>query len=115
LSGSCADTQLDTIPRHCFDAASDVSVIMGNAYNVNLYPNPVNYGVLTISYQLNDNSYVQFKIIDCMGREVLILNDEHKPPGIYKEQINTDNFARGVYLFIANINGSLQAIKFIKI
>jgi hypothetical protein len=45
----------------------------------------------------------------------MVLQDEHKSPGIYTEQINIDAFARGVYLFVANINGEFHTIKFIKL
>jgi hypothetical protein len=45
----------------------------------------------------------------------MILGSEHKLPETYKEHINTDSFANGIYLFIANINGTVQTIKFIKI
>jgi len=112
--GCRAFAQLDTIPRHCFDPTLSVPNIPTNAYNLNLYPNP-NNGVLTISYDLSNNSYIQFTIIDCIGRELLILNDEHKPPGTYKQQVNIGSFASGAYLLIANINGDLQTIKFIKL
>jgi hypothetical protein len=115
LPGSCPYVQLDSNMRNCFDATLSVAVISKDAYNLNLYPNPIKSGDLTIEYQLSTDSYIQFKIIDCIGREVMVLQDEHKPPGIYTEQINIDAFARGIYLFVANINGELHTIKFIKL
>jgi hypothetical protein len=45
----------------------------------------------------------------------MVLQDEHKPPGTYTEQINIDAFARGIYLFVANISGEFHTIKFIKL
>jgi SprB repeat len=99
----------------CNDATLSVANIPENTYNLNLYPNPINSGDLTIAYQLNADSYIQFKIIDCIGREVIVLQYEHKMPGIYKQQVNINAIARGPYLFVANINGEIQTIKFIKI
>ena len=59
---------------------------------------------------------IQFKILDYSGREVMILNnDEKKSMGKYTEQVNIDALADGVYLFTANINGTYQTIKFIKL
>jgi hypothetical protein len=45
----------------------------------------------------------------------MTLSNEHKPPGTYTEQINIDAFARGIYLFVANISGEFHTIKFIKL
>ena len=53
--------------------------------------------------------------MDYTGREVMRLGDEHKTPGSYQQQINTDAFVNGIYLFIANIDGNIQTIKFIKL
>ncbi len=72
-------------------------------------------GNLIISYNLNINSNIQFKIEDLSGREVLILNDEKKVAGTYTEQINIDALSDGIYLFTANINGKFQTIKIIKL
>jgi Secretion system C-terminal sorting domain len=88
--------------------------IYENSFSLNLYPNP-NNGALTISYQLTENSYIGFKIIDCIGKEVILLQEEHKMPGIYKQEVNINALARVPYLFVANINGEIQTIKFIKI
>ena len=105
---------LDTIPRDCKDPVLSIPDIPENVNNLNLYPNPTNNGEITIAYQLKENAYIQFKIFDCMGREVIKITDEHKTAGNYIKQINVDNIAEGVYLFTANINGKYQTIKFIK-
>jgi len=106
---------LDTIPRGCFDPSLNVTDISESTYDINLYPNPTNSGQITIAYQLNENAYIQFKIFDCMGREVIKITDEHKMAGKYMIPINVANLARGVYLLTANINGVCQTIKFIKL
>jgi hypothetical protein len=103
---------LDSV--QCNDATLSVPSLAVDSYNLNLYPNP-NNGLLTISYDLSNNSYIQFKIIDCIGREVMVLNNENKPPGSYKQQINIGVFANGVYMLIANIDGDSNTIKFIKL
>lgn len=103
--------------RECIDPTLNVSSVSDNPDNLNLYPNPVNdlSGEISISYQLAQDSYVQFKIIDCIGKEITILDNEHKPAGTYNEQLNVSNLAGGIYLFVANINGQVQTIKFIKL
>ncbi len=112
---SCSYGKLVPSSRPCIDPTLNVSSVSENQYNLTLYPNPVSNQDLTISYELTQNSYIQFKIIDYTGREVMKLGDEHKLRGTYKEQVNFNVFASGVYLFVANINGTTQTIKFIKL
>jgi hypothetical protein len=115
ILGCSRFTKLDTIPRHCFDATLSIPAIPKNPFSLNLFPNPINNGNLTITYQLSGDSYIQFKILDCTGRVIMNLNNENRPPGNYSEQVSIDALAGDVYLFTANINGELQVIKFIKI
>jgi len=114
-SNSCSFTKLIPSTILCIDHTLDVPVTPDSPNNLNLYPNPINNGDITIAYQLKENSYIQFKIIDYIGRDVVVLNEENKPPGTYNEQINVNAFASGVYLLVANINGQCQTIKFIKL
>ncbi len=111
----CVGTILVTSTTECRDPSLSVPEVSGNFYNLSLYPNPVVQGNIIISYELNQNAYIRFKIIDCIGRQVMMLNNENKPPGKYTEQINTDILASGAYLFISNINGEFKIIKFIKL
>jgi hypothetical protein len=100
----------------CIDHTLGVSSISENQYKLNVFPNPASIGDITIVYQLNNNAFVQFKIMDCTGREVIVLNtNKNKSAGTYKEQVNIDALAEGIYLFIANINGEYQTVKFIKL
>jgi hypothetical protein len=85
------------------------------SYNLNLFPNPVNYSALTIEYDLPENSSVQFKITDCIGRILFAIPPNQEAAGAHSKEINVSNFAGGVYFFIADINGEVKTIKFIKI
>lgn len=99
----------------CIDHTLGVSAISKNQYKLNIFPNPASIGDITIVCQLNNIAVVQFKIMDCTGREVMMLNNEKKSAGTYTEHINIDALAKGIYLFIANINGEYQTVKFIKL
>jgi hypothetical protein len=70
---------------------------------------------MMVNYILTQNSYIQFKVIDCIGRETTIMKNENKPPGTYSQPLDVSSLSAGAYLFIANINGSIQIIKFIKL
>jgi hypothetical protein len=111
----CQDGTLKNIPRYCTDPTLAVSPVSENKYTLDVYPNPAGNGDITIAYQLSTDSYVQFKITDCIGRAIIALPEEHESVGAHTEQINVTNLAQGVYLLIANINGECQTIKFIKL
>jgi Secretion system C-terminal sorting domain/SprB repeat len=114
FTNSCKDGTLQNIPRICIDPTLDVPSIANNSFNLNLYPNPANSNII-LAYTLANNAHVQFMLTDCIGRVITKLPDEDKSPGNYKVQVNTSNLSQGVYLVIANFNGEVQTIKFIKI
>jgi len=114
FTDGCKDGTLKNIPRSCRDATLDIPLVSENENNLTLYPNPSS-GNITVAYQLSANSDVQFKITDCIGRIVVLLPEKHETTGIYHEQIEVSTLAQGVYLFIANINGEFQTLKFIKL
>jgi endoglucanase len=60
------------------------------------YPNPFN-PTTTISYELPKDSYVQLKIYDMIGREVVTLVDQIKKAGEYRAQFHASALPSGVY------------------
>jgi len=111
----CTFNKLVTDTRECTDPTMSVPNISGNPYNLNLYPNPISYGDITVTYDLSQNAHVQFTVFDCTGRAIMNVGNENKPSGTYSVQVNTNNLAEGVYLFVANINGEIKTIKFVKL
>jgi hypothetical protein len=100
--------------RTCIDSTLAVPSISKNEYNLTLYPNPAS-NTISIGYQLSQNANIQFLVTDCVGRQLVILNEGSKPPGQYTRQINISGWAQGVYFFIADINGEAHTVKFIKL
>ena len=111
----CAYHILIPSARTCIDHTLNVPSISKNEYNLTLYPNPASNGNVTIAYQLNENSSVQFTVTDCTGRQLMSINKGFEPPGQYAEPINISTLAQGVYLFITEINGEMHTLKFIKL
>ncbi len=109
------DSILLNTSTHCIDPSLSVPMISQYLYNLNLFPNPSNGGIITIVYELPKDSYIQFKIVDCTGRVVKNLDYTYKTAGNYSEQINVSNLAKAIYLFTANINGECKTIKFVKL
>jgi photosystem II stability/assembly factor-like uncharacterized protein len=60
------------------------------------YPNPFNPST-TIKYSLPQTGRVTLSIYDLLGREVVKLIDEEKPPGEYETQWNASSHPSGVY------------------
>jgi len=115
-NNSCGYSVIFVAPgSNCNPIGSGVPNILQNEYNFNIFPNPANQENIIVSYQLNKNAFVQFKIVDYTGRNVMLLDDEKKSAGTYSEHINISQLAEGIYLFIANINGEYQTIKLIKL
>jgi hypothetical protein len=62
------------------------------------YPNPFN-PISDIRYQISDISYVRLTVYDLLGREVAVLVNERKAPGIYEVRFDGSGLASGVYLY----------------
>jgi len=73
------------------------------------YPNPFN-PVTSIKYNVSEASNVSIKVYDLIGREVAILVDEFKQPGVYQVSFGGENLASGVYFYKMNA-GEFSAVR----
>jgi hypothetical protein len=62
------------------------------------YPNPFNPTTL-IKYQLSENSHVNLKIFDVLGREVATLMNEKKSKGNYNVTWDASHMPSGIYFY----------------
>lgn len=62
------------------------------------YPNPFN-PTTTIKYNLADDSQVQIKVFDILGRQVVDLVNEVKVAGVYEINFDASSLASGIYLY----------------
>jgi len=62
------------------------------------YPNPFNPAT-TIKYGIPARSFVELKIYDIIGREVILLVNETKDAGYYDVSFNASALSSGVYLY----------------
>lgn len=111
--GSYTILVLDT--KHCTDPTVGVPTITSNPYNLTIFPNPINNGTLNVAYRLTNDADVQLRIVDCIGREILLITNTRQHVGTYGKQINIDALSEGMYFFVATINGKDQVIKFVKL
>ncbi len=73
------------------------------------YPNPFNPST-TIKYKIASAGLVKLKVYDVLGKEVAILIDEEKQPGIYKVDFNASKLSSGIY-FYQLIAGDFISVK----
>ncbi len=62
------------------------------------YPNPFN-PVTSIKYQITEQNFVSLRVFDAIGREVAVLVNETKSPGIYEVIFDGSNLTSGIYIY----------------
>lgn len=71
--------------------------IPNNELNVSLYPNPANIKS-TISYELNTTSIVSVEMYNATGQKITtLINNATQYPGNYTVDIQSEQYAKGVY------------------
>lgn len=73
------------------------------------YPNPFNPAT-AIEFNVSITAPVSIKVYDLIGREVAVLVNEVKQPGIYSVSFDAGNLASGVY-FYKMIAGDFSSVK----
>jgi hypothetical protein len=73
------------------------------------YPNPFNPGTV-IGYEISNTTPVSIKVYDLIGREVVVLVNEVKQPGVYRVSFDGEYLASGVY-FYKMIAGDFSVVK----
>lgn len=74
------------------------------------YPNPFN-GITTIQYYVPEESLVNIKLYDLIGREIKTLVDENKKPGWYEIELNANDLTSGVYFYKMTANDFVSTKK----
>lgn len=73
------------------------------------YPNPFNPATV-IKYQVSNTAHVSIKVFDIIGREIAVLVDNVREPGIYEITFDGKNLSSGVY-FYKMIAGDFSSVK----
>jgi archaellum component FlaG (FlaF/FlaG flagellin family) len=73
------------------------------------YPNPFN-PVTFIKYEIPKTSPVLIKVYDIIGREVAVLVNEVKEPGMYQVSFDSKNLASGIYIY-KMVAGNFTSVK----
>jgi hypothetical protein len=62
------------------------------------FPNPFNPET-SIRYSLSKREYVQIKIFDIQGKDIVELVDEEQSPGTYEVNFNAQELGSGIYFY----------------
>jgi hypothetical protein len=90
---------------------SDLSLRM-NCELLQNYPNPFN-ATTNIRYQISDIGYLKLVVYDMLGREVAVLVNEKRPPGLYREAFDASGLASGVYFYRLVAGGAVATKKLV--
>lgn len=74
------------------------------------FPNPFNPST-NIRFQIPKQSFVSLKIFDVLGRQVGLLINEEKSPGIYQLSYDATGLANGTYFYQLTADDFIQAKK----
>lgn len=77
-----------------------------------VYPNPSN-GNTVISYGLSSGNQVNVSIFEINGRLVSEVVNEKQIPGMYTENINTENLPSGIYLITMKTGEYTRSVKMV--
>jgi hypothetical protein len=74
------------------------------------YPNPFNPST-TIRYEIKKRSQVKLAVYDLTGRQVAVIANGVRTPGIYEVNFTADNLASGVYIYRLTAGEFVQSHK----
>jgi hypothetical protein len=83
---------------------------LADYYLSNNYPNPFNPQT-NIEYTLPNNSHVEIKVFDILGREVAKLVDTEQQEGKYKIIFNASRLSSGIYFFTLRAGAYIETKK----
>jgi len=98
-----------------FTGPTSVEQLSGLPENYSLsqnYPNPFNPST-NIEYSIPTESFVELKVYDVLGNEVVTLVNEQQQAGVYRADFTADNFPSGMYFARIAANEFTQVVKMI--
>ena len=105
LNGAIPEWQSNMI--YVLSSLTGTLIMIPEEYSLSpAYPNPFN-SVTTLSYGLPQDTHVNIKVYDILGKEVVELINTIQPVGYHKYVWNADKQASGVY-FISMKEGSFH-------
>ena len=86
----------------CYEFTNTVSVdekVLPQSFQLfQNYPNPFNPAT-TLSFAINQSSFITLKVYDVLGNEIAKLIDEERPAGKYEASFNGSILSSGIYFY----------------
>jgi len=96
----------------CYEFTNTVSVdekvVLRSFQLFQNYPNPFN-PTTTLSFVINQSSFITLKVYDVLGNEIAKLIDEEKPAGNYETSFNGSILSSGIYFYRLQAGSLAQA------
>ncbi len=67
------------------------------------YPNPFNPSTV-IQFTIGSKQFVQLKVFDVLGNEILMLVDEEKSAGTYEVEFSAEGLSSGIYFYKLSVS-----------
>jgi len=91
--------QIDNDGKYTYSSEVEATIAIPAVYSLEQnYPNPFN-PTTSIQYSVAGSQNVTIKIFNVLGKEVAVLVDEKKEPGVYSVEYNASHLASGLYLY----------------
>ncbi|MEL7120801.1 MAG: 5'-nucleotidase C-terminal domain-containing protein, partial [Bacteroidota bacterium] len=82
-------------------------------YSFNVSPNPMSNNV-QVSYELPKTSQVTITLVDLMGRPIQNIVEDQLGAGQYTHTLDGSDLPTGIYAFLIQIDGKINAMKVVK-
>lgn len=86
-----------------FDDNTGIQDILMQGINLSVSPNPLKNSA-TISFTLEQKSYVKIELLDFSGREISVFTEAKFERGIFETPFNIESLEPGIYLLKLTIN-----------
>lgn len=95
-----------------FGSPVSLADVDGFEFFESVYPTPSNQ-TANLVYSLNQNSKVNIRIFNLKGQLIEQVLQADQAPGRYRAEVNTQNYANGVYIAEITLNGKVSKQKMI--
>jgi len=102
----------DYLSDYKTERESDSNTNTKSYFNSKNYPNPFN-PTTTISYTLDEQSYVTVTVYDRLGREVKTIVNESQSQGTHTVEFNASNLPSGIYFYRIKAGDKIEVRKMI--
>lgn len=97
-------TKATAVTPSVYEPYVGISEVASAVSSVSVYPNPTT-DVLNIAYSVNANANISFEVQNLLGETVTSVTPALQNTGAYRTQLNTTDFANGVYFVAVKENG----------